>query len=229
MGRFVSYLRQHHVGLLALCLALTGTAYAATLPRHSVGKAQLKRNAVTSAKVKNHSLLRKDFKAGQLPRGPAGARGPEGPRGLTGNPGGGGIIFAEARPAGEDPPASPQAFAGPTLAFNLPTSGKVNVNGSIDATGSCPAGPDPCTFETGLYLDGVAISGTGSTIEVPAGSGPFTCGGGSPFFFGGSGMATSVPAGSHQLSIGYSQTGGAAASLSFDCEPFLQAIGPFLG
>jgi hypothetical protein len=39
----VSYLRRHHIGLVALCIALTGTAYAAQLPRNSVGGAQLAR------------------------------------------------------------------------------------------------------------------------------------------------------------------------------------------
>ena len=83
----VSYLRRHHIGLVALCIALTGTAYAATLPRNSVGGAQLKKNAVTSPKVKKSSLLASDFRPGQLPAGPVGAvgpRGPEGPRGETG-------------------------------------------------------------------------------------------------------------------------------------------------
>ena len=84
-GLFVSYLRRHHIGLLALGLALTGTAYAATLPKNSVGTKQLKngavsakkikRNAVNSSKVKNRSLLAKDFKAGQLPQGPKGEAG----------------------------------------------------------------------------------------------------------------------------------------------------------
>ena len=58
------------VACLALTIALGGTSYAAvTLPRSSVGTAQLKRNAVTSVKVKNRSLLAIDFKRGQLPRG----------------------------------------------------------------------------------------------------------------------------------------------------------------
>jgi hypothetical protein len=71
--------------LLALGIALTGTAYAATLPKGSVGARQLKdravsaakikRNAVSSSKVKNRSLLAKDFKAGQLPKGPKGEAG----------------------------------------------------------------------------------------------------------------------------------------------------------
>lgn len=76
------------VACLALTVALSGASYAAVvLPRNSVGKAQLKRNAVVSAKiaaggvrtsdlkvgavvsrkVKNGSLLKADFKAGQLP------------------------------------------------------------------------------------------------------------------------------------------------------------------
>ena len=102
----VSYLRRHHIGLLALCIALTGTAYAATVPWNSVGTKQLKKNAVTerkiekgavtgakikngavnSDKVKNGSLVSADFKSGQLPagpRGPQGAQGPQGPAGAT--------------------------------------------------------------------------------------------------------------------------------------------------
>jgi hypothetical protein len=53
-----SYFRQHHVGVLALFVALSGTAYAATLPRHSVGTAQLKRNAVTAPKIKKGAVTR---------------------------------------------------------------------------------------------------------------------------------------------------------------------------
>jgi hypothetical protein len=60
---------------LALALATTGGAYAATqLPKNSVGCKQ----------VKDHALTAKDFKAGELPSGPSG---PQGPRGLTGQDG----------------------------------------------------------------------------------------------------------------------------------------------
>jgi hypothetical protein len=73
---------------LALFIALGGGAYAAvTLPRHSVGAVQLKANAVTSSKVKDRSLLARDFKANQLQqgnRGPEGAPGATGPQGLPG-------------------------------------------------------------------------------------------------------------------------------------------------
>jgi hypothetical protein len=82
--RLTTYLRRHHIGLLALCLAMSGTAYAASLPRNSVGTKQLRNNAVTSAKVKNRSLRRGDFARGQLPAGARGPQGPAGPQGASG-------------------------------------------------------------------------------------------------------------------------------------------------
>jgi hypothetical protein len=81
------------VASLALLVSLTGTSVAAVdqlLPRGSVGTPQLKTNAVTSKKVKNGSLLRADFKAGQIPagaRGPAGPAGPQGAQGIQGTQG----------------------------------------------------------------------------------------------------------------------------------------------
>ncbi|MET0206888.1 MAG: hypothetical protein ABW228_06890, partial [Thermoleophilaceae bacterium] len=46
------------VAFLALLVALGGTSYAvAQLPANSVGAKQLKKNAVTAAKVKDRSLL----------------------------------------------------------------------------------------------------------------------------------------------------------------------------
>ena len=51
------------ISCVALALALGGTSFAAVsaLPKNSVGTPQLKASAVTSAKVKNRSLLRADF------------------------------------------------------------------------------------------------------------------------------------------------------------------------
>jgi hypothetical protein len=77
------------VACLALAVSLTGGAYAVStaLPRNSVGPAQLKANAVNSAKVQNRSLRAADFAIGQIPKGPqgpAGAAGPQGPPGTSG-------------------------------------------------------------------------------------------------------------------------------------------------
>src|SRR3712207_1655291 len=59
------------VAYVALFAAVGGTSYAAA----TIGSKDIKRSAVRSKHVKNRTLLKKDFKAGQLP---AGARGPRG-------------------------------------------------------------------------------------------------------------------------------------------------------
>ena len=67
-----------------------GQGAVTALPHDSVGNAQLRTSAVTSSKIRNHSLMAVDFKAGQLPRGRrgetglTGATGPTGPAGPQG-------------------------------------------------------------------------------------------------------------------------------------------------
>ena len=95
MARHLSY--SNVIATLALFLALCGGAYAVVV---------LPKNSVTTVQVKNGSLLAKDFKKGQLKRGPAGPQGlqgdkgaqgdrglggPAGPPGLTGTPGSNGV------------------------------------------------------------------------------------------------------------------------------------------
>jgi hypothetical protein len=75
------------ISSLALFLALAGGSYAAiNIPKNSIGAKQLKKNAVTSVKVKPGSLLTSDFKssARQGLRGPAGPRGLQGVQGVPG-------------------------------------------------------------------------------------------------------------------------------------------------
>ena len=64
---------------IAVFVALGGTSYA--VARNSVGNAQLRANAVTSAKVRNGTLQSRDLSpaARQSVRGPRGPQGPAGP------------------------------------------------------------------------------------------------------------------------------------------------------
>jgi hypothetical protein len=98
---------------IAVFIALGGGAYAVTIPRNSIGSAQIKKgavntsdikpaainskllekgavdanaigpNAVRASEIARGSLTREDFKAGEIPEGP---RGPAGPKGDTGGP-----------------------------------------------------------------------------------------------------------------------------------------------
>ena len=74
----LAYLRRHHIGLLALFIALGGTSYAAAkLPRNSVGSQQIRSGAVTQSKLEKS--VRAKLSKTTVP-GPAGATG-AGPKG----------------------------------------------------------------------------------------------------------------------------------------------------
>src|SRR5437879_7730117 len=79
------------IAVTALVVAVLGStplghaAASMVLPSNSVGTAQIKKDAVTGLKVKNGSLLATDFKAGQLPAGPQGAKGDVGAQGPKGD------------------------------------------------------------------------------------------------------------------------------------------------
>jgi hypothetical protein len=116
------------LSITALVVAVLGStpvgeAALNALPRGSVGPLQLKNNAVTSVKVKNGSLLRADFRTGQIPAGPTG---PAGPAGAAGPPGLSGLqaVFTTGAVA---------STATRTLTAACP-SGKVAVGGGVSAT-----------------------------------------------------------------------------------------------
>ena len=101
------------VASIALFVALSGTSYAVTqLPKNSVGTKQLKRNAVTSTKVKDGTLVAADFQAGVL----TGTAGPKGDTGATGAAGATG-------PAGPAGATGAQGVPGPTASATASASG----------------------------------------------------------------------------------------------------------
>jgi hypothetical protein len=130
------------VACVALGLVLGGTSYAtvAQAPRNSVGTAQLKdsavtarklaRNAVSSAKVRNRSLLRADFAPGQLPAGPTGPRGPAGPAGPAGPPGVSAVERLDASSANNS--------TSPKSAFLACPAGKRLIGGGARVNGGSP-------------------------------------------------------------------------------------------
>jgi hypothetical protein len=91
------------LSIVTLTVALLGAtplgqaAEEILVPRGAVDTAQLGDGAVTSAKVKDRSLLARDFGKGALPRGPAGPAGPPGT--IEGIAGGGDLTGTYPEPA----------------------------------------------------------------------------------------------------------------------------------
>jgi hypothetical protein len=96
MTRLLAYVRQHHVALLALFVALGGTSYAAVkLPKNSVGTKQIKSKAVTPKKVSPATI--RLFKGQKGSTGNAGPAGTQGPKGDPGSAGPAGTVVARVR------------------------------------------------------------------------------------------------------------------------------------
>ena len=88
-----------------LFILLGGSAYAAT----AITGNEVRNGSLTGADIRDHSLRARDFKAGQLPRGP---KGEPGPAGLKGDPGPAGAA-GQAGAAGKvSPPAASRVPVG---------------------------------------------------------------------------------------------------------------------
>jgi hypothetical protein len=119
MFKLLEYARRHHVGLLALFVALGGTSVAATnvlLPRNSVGSAQ-----VINGSLQQGDLSSKAQRSLRGAKGSPGVPGPAGQQGSQGPPGAEGAQGAQG-------PAGPQG-----------ATGAQGVEGATGATG--PQGP----------------------------------------------------------------------------------------
>jgi hypothetical protein len=109
----------------------------AVVPRDSVDTAALQNGAVTTAKVKDRSLLARDFKQGQLPSGPPGPQGPPGT--IAGLPAGGGLAGSYPNPTIAADAVTGAGVADGTLRLGdtAVLSGQVRVDAPAIAAHSC--------------------------------------------------------------------------------------------
>jgi hypothetical protein len=198
---------------LALFVALGGTAAAAvTLPRDSVGSTQIRTNAVRaseiakdavgSSEIEDNDIRLADISAGAR-RSLQGAQGPAGPRGRPGETGPQGPAGPTAAAVGDafDPPAGPDEtmFRGETSLIT-PSAGDVLAFGQLIVGVDCPAaGAFSCRFEAGLYLDGNPVPNSGVSILVEHGATDLH----TLDLFG---LAHDVPAGTHEITVGWKGT-----------------------
>jgi hypothetical protein len=139
------------IACIALAVALSGASYAAIIiPRNSVGTLQLKPNAVNTFKVLNGSLIRADFKAGQIPAGPPGPAGPAGAAGAAGPAGPAGPSDAFSKFA-NGPIVIPGAPA--TLTSLSVPAGKYVAIAKLYTSIAAGAGVVTCTLEAGPDTD----------------------------------------------------------------------------
>ena len=191
------------VATMALFLALGGSSYAAVqLSRGSVKTKHLAAGAVTGAKVKNRSLRARDFSAGSLPAGPRGPAGAQGPKGDAGSPGAPGAQGLQGLPGPTQGSTSSAAGAVPSPAYDTPNfthnvqteaPGRLFVYGKATLRIQCSAGVP----RTALYVDGVAVPGTGYSYP------PVT-----DTYVSTAGVSQQIPAGNHTVVLGTDCDGG---------------------
>jgi hypothetical protein len=217
------------ISVIALLLAMGGTGYAAmTIPKQSVGTAQLRNGAVTPQKIANKTLA-----ALKGARGPAGATGQAGAIGPTGARG----------PSGQQGPRGPEGSLGPTSGTSagsveelsntgpttgytpfgnsgtvtLPAAGRVLVEVSGFYFIQCSASKS-CDATISGFVDGTAVPGAHEILNSPAGSGT-----GAEIAV--SGIALNVPAGTHTVQLETKQSASVAVTNSENLHLTAVALG----
>jgi hypothetical protein len=192
------------ISFIALIVAMGGTGYAAiSIPKNSVGTAQLRDGAVTKQKI-----ARKTLGALDGAHGPAGAPGHMGATGPTGVTGAAGQLGATGAPgpegslgptsgtsAGSVEELSSTGFTpfGSSGTVTLPAAGKVLVEVSGFYFIQCSAAGS-CSATISGFVDGTAVPGAHENLNAPANSG-------SGAEVAVSGIAVNVPAGTHTIQL----------------------------
>jgi hypothetical protein len=187
--KVVGWARANAIALAALFVALGGTSYAAVaLAPNSVGTRQLRRGAVTSAKVKDGSLLARNFKRGQLPRGAAGPAGPQGAAGAVGPAGATGATGPQGAPGPQGRPGAAGAAGATGERGATGAAGATGERGATGATGAAgsqgepgaqgPRGEQGPQGEPGPAADGARVANEATALgeEIFGPNAPVTFG-----------------------------------------------------
>jgi hypothetical protein len=167
---------------VALFLALGGVSYAAvTLPSNSVGTSQLKKHAVTLAKVSDRA--RTALKGQRGAKGPAGATGAQGLTGAVGPSGAVGPAGAQGQP-GVQGPTGDRGDPGSARAYGEVAIAPVTGDPILSHTKGAPTMTHPTNPPDGHYclkvpgVDpattplGVTLSVAGDNDSAPPSEGP---------------------------------------------------------
>ncbi|MDA0169934.1 hypothetical protein OJ998_12625 [Solirubrobacter taibaiensis] len=216
----LAYLRRHHIGLLALFIALGGTSYAATLPRNSVGSTQLKAKAVTEAKLAPtvKTKLNKTVLGSPGAVGPAGPQGPAGAPGAAGTPGEPGAPGLTSAGVGGTNMAALATSTSNVLSpasVTLDRPGKVLVFVTGTFTLTCGGSTD-CSRKFSATVGGRQVPGLVEVIEGDAAqfvSKDLSL----------AGIITDVPAGTHAAQIRFGESTG-VTGFSYGSDTRITAI-----
>lgn len=200
------------LAFVALFVALTGGAFAALdlefkLGRHSVGYEELKRDSISSGKVRNRSLLAIDFRRGQLPAGATGPQGPQGEPGAPGAKGDAGATGAKGDTGATGPTAGFMTYDGtlntpaatPVVShtITLPTAGRLSLTAVTSGQLVC-ATTARCGAYYQLFVDGQPLPSSGvSSYDVPGADPPVPSG----FNLTVVGLSGPLAAGSHTVAL----------------------------
>ncbi len=202
-----SHLRSNVVGYLALFVALGGTSYATvhgTSDRASViygcvqKKTGILRIVAAGKACRSGEQALVWNRTGEM--GAEGPVGPQGSKGLQGLQGPTGPTVGAAN--GESPLPEPDGTAslrGPTT-ITTPTPGSIFAMGRMELGMRCPTATGfNCYFVAGLYVDGTPVPGSNFGATVPNGSEQI-------YDLNLFGVLSGVPAGAHDVTIGWKGT-----------------------
>lgn len=225
-------LANNAVGLVALVMAMGGTAYAAA----KITSAQIANNTITSVDVKDQALTGKDIKNGSIAaadlakglakpgaNGAPGANGPKGADGANGINATGALIATNrsSSPSAATPPAFagslvPAGSSSTTFTTTVPGDLLVLANDGLASVTISSSLNNNVAGKAALFLDGVAVPGSaydytaaGGTLisGIPVGNVPFT-----KTFAMHQAVLRDVPSGFHLLQVRYTTNNAGATT-----------------